>query len=95
MPRRRKDKIDSNQNEIVNALLSIPGVSVETGHDDIIVGYKGQNFWFEIKTPESVSRKTGKIKDSSKKPYQKLLEKDWSGHYKIVSDIGDILNDIL
>jgi len=91
---RRAAKIDSNQPDIVSALRKIHGVTVELNHDDILVGYKGLTYWFEIKTPDCVSNKTGLILESAKKDSQKKLEKEWCGHYRIVSCIDDILSDI-
>ena len=91
---RRAAKIDNNQNAIVKALRDIPGVTVETGHDDILVGFYGKTFWFEIKSDSSVSKKTGKVRESSKKYSQIKLEKEWKGHYKIVSNLDDILDEI-
>ena len=91
---RMKAKVDSNQPEIVRVLRQILGVTVEVGHDDILVGYKKKTFWYEIKEPESVSKKTGKILDSAKKGSQIKLEKEWTGHYRIVSSIDEILQDI-
>lgn len=92
--RRRKDKVDENQKEIVKALRKIPGISVEVGHDDILVGRNGKTYWFEIKSPDAVSKKTGKIKESEKKDDQKRLEAEWTGHYKIVHSIDQILDEI-
>lgn len=93
MPRRRADKIDANQPEIVKALRQIPCVTVETGKDDIIVGYKGRSLWYEIKTPECVG-KDGQIRKSAKKPDQIRLENEFTGHYRIIWSIDQILDDI-
>ena len=90
MPRRRKDRVDANQNEIVDALRKM-GFSVELGHDDCLVGINGLNFWYEIKNPNKIS-KTGKIHNLKKS--QKDLLRDWKGHYKIVSSLDEILDDI-
>lgn len=87
-------RTDSNQKPIVEALRELPCLSVETDHDDIFVGYKGFNYWYELKTDEAISKRTGKIKESSKRKSQKKLEKNWKGHYKIVSSFDEILNDI-
>lgn len=94
MKRRYAARTDSNQTSIVNALLAIPGVSVEADHDDLFVGYKGLNYWYELKTDEAISKRTGKIKESSKRKSQKRLEKTWTGHYKIVSGLDEILQDM-
>ena len=91
---RRAAKVDHNQSEIVSLLRDIPGCSVEPGHDDILVGYRGRTFWFEIKIQDCVSNRTGKVKESSKKESQKKLEKEWTGHYRIVSTFDEILKEI-
>ena len=87
-------KVDKNQPEIVKALRAIPGVEVELNHDDILVGYQGKTYWFELKEPEKVSKQTGEILKSAKKPKQIELEETWSGHYKIVWNIDQILKEI-
>ena len=70
MARRRKDRIDSNQPEIVKELRA-RGYSVEVGHDDILVGFCGHTYWFEIKTGPKA-----KLKSS-----QEDLLRDYKGHY--------------
>ena len=92
MPRRRADKIDANQPEIVEHLEKL-GFSVEVGHDDILVGKDGKTWWFEIKHPDCANNR-GQVFRSSKKPSQILLEENWQGHYKIVTCVEDILEDI-
>ena len=91
---RRAARVDDNQSDIVEALRSIPGVTVELGHDDIFVGYKGVNYWFEVKRADLISKKTGALIPSAKKQSQKRLEKEWRGHYKIVTSLDEILGDI-
>lgn len=77
-------KNDTNQPEIVKALRKVPGVSVETGHDDILVGYDGKTYFYEIKeTPKST------VKDS-----QYRLIKEFTGHYRFCFSVQDILQDI-
>jgi len=78
----------------VEALRKIPSVSVETDHDDIFVGYKKINYWYELKSEEAVGKRTGKVKESSKRKSQKKLENTWKGHYKIVSSLDEILKDM-
>ena len=90
---RRAKKIDANQPGIVKALRAISGVTVALDHDDIIVGYNGSTYWFELKTPDCVG-KDGKIRESDKKDTQKKLESEWRGHYRIVWSIDQILSDI-
>jgi len=92
-PRRAK-KIDKSQSGIVGALRRFPGVTVELDHDDILVGYNLCNYWFELKSKDQVSKKTGKILESAKKPSQKRLERTWMGQYNIVSSVREILDII-
>ena len=94
MPRRRADKIDNNQRAIVETLRAIPGISVETGKDDILIGYRGSTYWYEVKSPDTVSKKTGEIRESAKKTGQKRLEHEFNGHYRIVFHVEQILEDI-
>ena len=82
---RKAAKIDSNQKDVVSALRMIPGVSVEVGHDDILVGYNGKTYWFEIKS---------KAKSPLKPSQVKLVEK-WRGHYQVVHSLEEILNSIM
>ena len=62
---RRAGKIDANQPAIVKALRKIPGVTVQTGMDDLLVGYKGFTYWYELNEPEKVSKKTGELLESA------------------------------
>ena len=87
-------KTDTNQAAIVKALRSLPGVTVAVNHDDILVGYQGRTYWYEIKNPDAVSKKTGKVRESEKKKSQKDLEDTWTGHYKIVSSYDELIKDI-
>ena len=92
---RRKAKIDDNQNQIVQVLREIPGVTVMPNHHDILVGHKGRTFWYEIKNENAISRKTGKVLDSRKQKSQIKLEGEWTGHYRIVGTIDQILVDMM
>jgi hypothetical protein len=90
----RGKRIDSNQPDIVKALRAIPGVTVELDRDDIEVGYKGVNYWFEIKEPGKVSKRTGEVIPSALKPSQVRLRAEWKGHYSIVWSIDQIKKEI-
>lgn len=84
MGRQYAKRIDSNQPEIVRALRKIPGVTVILDVDDILVGYKGKNYLYEIKeTP------TSKVKLSQ---YERLNA--FKGHYMFAFSADDILEDI-
>ena len=86
--RRVKDtgRKDSNQTEVVKALRKIPGVSVEVGHDDLLVGYKGVTYWYELKDK--------KPSPSQIKPSQYKIWETFTGHYRIVWSIDMILEDM-
>lgn len=81
---RRAAKVDGNQSGIVEALRKIPNLTVYLDVDDILIGYKGVSYWYEIKANEK----------SSLQPVQKQLLKHWKGHYKIVWSLDMILDDI-
>jgi len=91
---RRAAKIDKNQPEIVKALRKINGVSVQLGMDDILIGYKGINYWIEIKEPETVSNVTNEVQPSKIKPSQHELLANWKGQYHICWNIDQILKII-
>ena len=91
---RRAAKIDANQPDIVKALKKIKGVSVEVGHDDILIGYEGRTYWYEIKDPEKLFKKDGSFKEGEIKPSQTRLASEFLGHYKIVWSIEMILEDM-
>lgn len=90
----RAKRIDGTQQQIVAELRSIPGVTVEVDHDDILVGYRDNTYWFEIKDPDSVINKSNGIKAGSFKKSQINLIKNWTGHYRIVWNIDQILKDL-
>ncbi len=83
---RRAAKIDANQPDIVKALRALPGVTVEINHDDILVGYQGRTFWYELKESEPTPSKI--------KPDQYRIWETWTGHYRIVWTLDQILEDI-
>ena len=89
---RKRAKSDDNQKQLVKTLRGIPGVSVSItsalgdGFPDIVVGYKKQNYLFEIK-------------DGSKPPSQRKLTPDeekffsnWFGRVDVVCCLDDVLN---
>lgn len=92
---RRQAKVDDNQKSIIKALRDIPGVTVMPNHHDILTGYRGKTYWYEIKSNLAVSKKTGKVLDSQKKKSQVKLEAEWTGHYRIVSTLDEILVDMM
>ena len=91
-PRRAK-KTDKNQQGIVGYLRGLPGVSVELDHDDILVGYRMQNYWFEIKNPEEMN-KAGKPYKGRIQKNQERIQRTWPGQYNIVTTVDEILDII-
>lgn len=85
-------KTDANQADIVKALRKLPKLSVFSTHivgkgfPDIVVGYKGINYLFEIKDgakPKSSQKlTTGEVKFHS----------EWNGQIDIITNIDDALN---
>ena len=84
---------DNNQKEIVERLRRMPRVTVAINHDDLLVGFMGFNFWYEVKNP-SCANKKGKVFKSAKKQGQIDLEENWKGHYKIVTTVEEIIDDM-
>jgi len=76
------DRVDNNQKEIVGFLRRIGCTVVVTssvkGFVDIVVGLKGVNYLFEIKS------KSGKLTEK-----QKELHDSWRGSIHIVRSIED------
>ena len=92
--RRSSNRSDENQDEIVKALRGINGVSVEMGHDDILVGYKGRNYWIELKNPEAISNVTGQPMPSKIRKSQYKIRETWCGQYDIAWTLEQILKVI-
>lgn len=87
-------KTDDNQQAIVSELRKLPGVSVEVDKDDILVGFRGHTFWYEIKNKDQRSKKTKGLRKSAKRDKQKKLDETWTGHRKYVFTTEEILTDI-
>lgn len=87
-------RIDANQPEIVEQLLELPCVTVELDRDDIYVGYKGVNYWIEIKDPKRTLRQDGRIRPDTFKESQIDLLRDWTGQYAIAWTFEEVLDII-
>lgn len=81
----RAKRIDANQAHIVLALRQVPGLSVALDHDDILVGYQGHTYWFEVKNKDGRNRI---------QPSQQKLINGWKGHYRVIHTLDDILIDL-
>ena len=89
-------RIDNSQPAIVKALRQM-GYSVALQHDDILVGWAGRTYWFEIKTPSATGKVayaggTGGKRTKSK---QETIRDTWRGHYRIVTSLAEILEDLV
>lgn len=91
---RRAARVDDNQKAIVDELRSYPGIKVMLGMDDILVGYKGKTYWYEVKNPSAISKRTGELLGSKVKAGQKVLAKEWPGHYEMVTTAEEILLEL-
>ena len=91
---RRAARVDDNQKAIVDEQRSYPGIKVTLGMDDILVGYKGKTYWYEVKNPNAISKRTGELLCSKVKVGQKALAKEWTGHYKLVTTAEEILSEL-
>jgi len=87
-------KVDANQKQIVDALRKIHGVTVFSTHTigkgvpDIVVGYCGQNYLFEIKDGD-------KLPSQQKlTPMEVTFFETWKGQVKVATCLDDILNEI-
>lgn len=90
---RRAARVDDNQTQVVAALRKLPGVTVELGHDDFLVGYQGRTFWVELKNPNKRNA-DGSWKVGALKADQLRIASDWCGHYLITDSLSEILRDI-
>lgn len=92
--KKRARRIDGNQNEIVESLRKIPGISVAitsmigNGFVDIVVGYKGINYLFEIKDPSQPPSKRVLTPD------ELYFHKNWHGQICVVKTLDEIINII-
>ena len=90
---RRAQKVDKSQEPIARALEQL-GVSVERGHDDLLIGWAGKTYWVEIKNPDAVSRKTGQIRPSELTDSEKERLMHWKGSYHICWSLEQVLKVI-
>jgi hypothetical protein len=92
-PVRRAARTDDNQQEIAKALRAVGATvtlthAVGRGFPDMVVGYRGINYLFEVK-------------DGSKPPSRRKLTPDetawhltWRGHVSVIDDVAGALRAI-
>lgn len=90
MVKPRWTKPDANQNDIVKALVRIPGLDIIDLHDlgisdvpDILIGFMHHNYLVEIKTDE------GKLS-----PGQMYFQDQWPGQKAVARNLDDVLKII-
>jgi hypothetical protein len=87
----RAKRIDDNQNDLINQIRKIPGVSVHitsalgNGFVDAVIGRNGQNFLAEIKDPAKPPSQR-KLTDAEEK-----FHSEWKGQVVIIETIDDVL----
>lgn len=85
MPKR----VDANQHEIVAALRGMPGLTVQHLHvvgfgcPDIVCGFQGHNYLFEIKSPGGALN-----------VYESEWHKGWRGQVDVIYSAQDALRII-
>jgi Holliday junction resolvase len=83
-------RVDENQAEIVRALRQI-GAKVQSlaelgsGVPDILVGHRGRNYLFEIKSPKQPPSKRKLTPD------EVAWHEAWRGQVAIIENFGDAL----
>ena len=90
----RVRKADDNQASLVKQMRQIPGLKVVHTHTvgkgmvDLICGFSGRNYMFEIKDPSKPP--------SARKltPDEIAFHANWTGHICIVETIDDVLREI-
>ncbi len=88
-------KRDANEKEIVERLRALNISVIQTDQVDLIVGFRGKNYLFEVKDPAKLFLKDGlTYRVGAITPYQSDLMSKWRGHYSIVWDCDMILEQI-
>ena len=86
--------MDSNQAEIVEALRGIPDLSVSItsrigqGFPDLVIGYRGATFMFELKDPSKPKA------DQELTPEQAKFHGAWKGQIQKVFSLKEIITTL-
>ena len=79
----------------MEALRKLGASVMYTDQVDLVVGWKGQNYLFEVKDPEKLYLKDGvTYRKGAIKPAQSKLRSTWLGQYDIVTSLEQILEII-
>lgn len=87
---RRAARVDANQAEIVEVLRAVGASvwitsSIGDGGPDIVVGYRGRNFLYEIKDGEKYASKTRLTAD------EREFHESWHGIVFIVRSVDEAI----
>ena len=91
---RRAAKTDRNQAAIVRALRAIPGVTVRSlaavgqGVPDLLVGWRGRNYLFEVKDPGASP--SGRALT----PAEAKFHRTWTGQVRVIFSAQDAMQAI-
>jgi len=85
---RQAARIDKNQPDIVDSLRSLGASVLVTsmlgrGAPDIVVGWRGRNYLFEIKNPNGRRRLT---------PLEAVFHANWAGQIGVIETVEDALD---
>ena len=86
----RARRTDANQQSLVKELRAVPGVSVwpVNARCDLIVGYCGRNYLFEVKDPGK-PESARKLTDREQK-----FHDEWQGQIAVVETLEDCLKEM-
>lgn len=88
---RRAARVDDNHNDIKDALLSVPGVTVAdtagagNGFPDLVVGFRGANYLIEVKDGSKIPSK------QKLTPLQVGFHAIWQGQVAVVKNEAEAL----
>lgn len=88
---RRAARVDDNHNDIKDALLSVPGVTVAdtagagNGFPDMVVGFRGANYLIEVKDGSKIPSK------QKLTPLQVGFHAIWQGQVAVVTNEAEAL----
>lgn len=90
----RARKVDRNQSDLVSLMRRIPGIKVKPTHmvgdgfTDVVVGFRGRTYLFEIKDPSQPPSKRRLTPDEQK------FHQEWTGHIAVIETIDDVLREL-
>jgi hypothetical protein len=85
-------RVDDNQKELVRRMRLIPNLTVAHIHTigqgvpDLLVGYRGKNYLFEVKDPTK-RPSARKLTEAEEKFHQQ-----WTGTIHVVMTLDDVLD---